>query len=224
MLPPFSRTAPQRVSLTLASARRSCLHGSPFTPTSPGAGLAPGNRRRAGSPPPTRSRPQDHPARRSTSVPAPNSPAEQADEVLILNERGEVCEGTFTNVFLALPGAPGCSHPAACLRPAARRAAGRAARPACGRRSRAAAGGSRQGRAVRRQLAPGAGCGMPCLSAGGLAGARLSRMRMTAGRERLPPRLRDLGGLLTEWPATEREWQPWRTQTGRFTAKSPARS
>ncbi len=138
-------------------------------------------------------------------------PADQADEVILLNERGEVCEGTFTNVFLAPPGSAGLLTPAAAcgLLPGVLRAELLAERPP---RSRAAAGGSRQGRAVRRQLAPGADCGMPCLSAGGLAGARLSRMRMTAGRERLPPRLRDLGGLLTEWPATEREWQTWRSR------------
>ena len=27
-------------------------------------------------------------------------PREQADEVILLNERGEVCEGTITNVFV----------------------------------------------------------------------------------------------------------------------------
>ncbi len=47
---------------------------------------------------------------------------EEADEVLLLNERGEVCEGTITNVFIDI-GEPRAGHAGADLRAAARRAA-----------------------------------------------------------------------------------------------------
>ena len=51
-------------------------------------------------------------------------PRDEADEVLLLNERGEVCEGTITNVFVDI-GEPVLVTPPLALRTAARSAARR---------------------------------------------------------------------------------------------------
>jgi 4-amino-4-deoxychorismate lyase len=103
---------PQRVRLTLASAGDLACTASPFTPTPPGAvwRLAVAGERLASTDPlvahKTTRRGLYERARAAV-------PADQAEEVLILNERGEVCEGTFTNVFLAPPGSAGLLTPAA---------------------------------------------------------------------------------------------------------------
>ena len=90
---------------------------------------------------------------------------EEADEVLLLNERGEVCEGTITNVFVDI-GEPVLVTPPL-LWPAARRAARRAAGTGTAREAvlteadlRAAQG------ALRRQFAARVDPGEAGLAAG----------------------------------------------------------
>ncbi len=56
-------------------------------------------------------------------------PADAADEVLLLNERDELCEGTFTNLFLPSPADAQAGDAAFILRPPAWRPAQRSSSP-----------------------------------------------------------------------------------------------
>jgi 4-amino-4-deoxychorismate lyase len=91
--------APRRVRLTLDSAGCIDVNTAPFTPLAPDAIWTV---RIAG----TRLDSTDKLLRYKTTrrsvyeTARAEYPVEQADEVVILNERGEVCEGTITSVFL----------------------------------------------------------------------------------------------------------------------------
>lgn len=98
-LPPSPQPSPLRIRLELFTGARIDVQTAPFTPLAPGTAwrLKIAATRLASDNPLLR-----HKTSRRALYAAARAefPAADADEVILANERGEVCEGTITSLFL----------------------------------------------------------------------------------------------------------------------------
>lgn len=98
-LPPSPQPSPLRIRLELFADSRIGVQTAPFTPLAPGTTwrLKIAATRLASDNPLLR-----HKTSRRTAYTAARAefPAADADEVILTNERGELCEGTITSLFL----------------------------------------------------------------------------------------------------------------------------